>query len=105
MKSVFANRKKRSRDEIIASILFTAKQGTSKTGIMYANYLSFSQLNKYLIFGVKSKIIYLNGDGKYFTTPKGLEYLKCFEEVHNIENSAVAKRKLLDEILAGEDYT
>ena len=105
MKSVFANRKKRSKDEILASILFTAKQGTSKTGIMYANYLSFSQLNKYINFAVKARIIYLNGDGKYFTTPKGLEYLKCFEEVHNIENSAIEKRKLLDEILTGEGYS
>jgi predicted transcriptional regulator len=102
MKSVFANRKKRSKEEIIASILFTAKQGVSKTGIMYANYLSFSQLNKYLKFGLEAKIIYINGDGKYFTTTKGLEYLSCFEQVHNIENDALAKRKTLTDILNGD---
>jgi predicted transcriptional regulator len=101
MKSVFANRKKRSREEIIASILFTAKQGVSKTSIMYANYLSFSQLNKYLSFGLKAKILYINNEGKYFTTSKGLEYLKCFEQIHNIENDALVKRKMLDEILNG----
>lgn len=102
MKSVFANRKKRSREEIIASILFTAKQGVSKTGIMYANYLSFSQLNKYLSFGLKTKVLYINGDGKYFTTTKGLAYLKCFEQIHSIENDALAKRKMLTEILGSE---
>jgi predicted transcriptional regulator len=102
LKSVFANRKKRSREEIIASILFTAKNGVSKTAIMYANYLSFSQLNKYLNFGLKSKILYINGDGRYYTTSKGLEYLKCFEQVHNVENDAIEKRKNLSEILSGE---
>jgi predicted transcriptional regulator len=99
MKSLFANRKKRTREEIIASILLSAKNGSSKTAIMYTNYLSFSQLNKYLNFGLKSKILYLNGDGKYLTTSKGLEYMKCFEEIHNIENSALLKRKLLEEIM------
>jgi predicted transcriptional regulator len=102
MKSVFANRKKRSREEIIASILFSAKPGVSKTAIMYANYLSFSQLNKYLAFGVKAKILYINGDGRYFTTTKGLEYLKCFEQVHSVENDAIEKRKTLSEILNGD---
>ncbi|MFY3740874.1 MAG: putative transcriptional regulator [Candidatus Nitrosomirales archaeon] len=103
MKSVFENRKKRSREEIIASILFSAKRGSSKTGIMYANYLSFSQLNKYLSFGLKAKILFISDDGRYFTTTKGLEYLSCFEQVHNIENSALAKRKALTEILSSEE--
>jgi predicted transcriptional regulator len=102
VKSVFSNRKKRSREEIIASILFSAQQGSSKTSIMYTNYLSFTQLNKYLNFGVKAKILYMNGDGRYFTTNKGLEYLKCFEQVHNMENDAMAKRKALGEMLGSE---
>jgi predicted transcriptional regulator len=99
MKSVFANRKKRSREEIIASIVFTAKTGASKTGIMYANYLSFSQLNKYLKFALESEILYIDGNDRYFTTPKGLEYLRCFEQVHNAENDAIQKRKILSGIL------
>ena|SRR5881628_735638 len=103
MKSVFANRKKRSREEIIASILFSAKQGATKTGIMYTNYLSFSQLNKYLGYGLKTNIIFKNGDGKFFTTSKGFEFLECFEQVHNIENDALAKRKLLNTILGIEN--
>lgn len=102
VKSVFSNRKKRSREEIIASILFSAQHGSSKTSIMYTNYLSFTQLNRYLNYGLKTKILYINGDGRYFTTNKGLEYLKCFEQVHNIENDAMAKRKALSEMLGGE---
>ena len=80
----------------------TARQGTSKTGIMYASYLSFSQLNKYIDLALKSKVIYLNGDGKYFATGKGLEFIKCFEEVHDIENNAIEKRRMLEQILGGE---
>lgn len=102
MKSVFANRKKRSREEIIASILFTAKSGVSKTAIMYANYLSFSQLNKYIAFGLKAQVLYISDDGKYFTTAKGIEFLKTFEQVHNIENDALEKRKALNNILSSE---
>ena len=102
MKSVFANRKKRSREEIIASVLFTAKSGVSKTAIMYANYLSFSQLNKYIAFGLKANVLYINDDGKYFTTAKGLDYLKTFEQVHSIENDALEKRKRLNDILSSE---
>jgi len=102
MKSVFANRKKRSKEEIVASILFTAKAGVSKTAIMYANYLSFSQLNKYIAYGLNAKVLYVTDDGKYFTTAKGLEYLKTFEQVHNIENDALAKRRTLNEILNGD---
>jgi predicted transcriptional regulator len=102
MKSVFNNRKKRSKEEIIASIIVTSRQGVSKTGIMYASYLSFSQLNKYIELALKSSVIYLNGDGKYFATTKGLEFLSCFEEVHNFENSAIEKRRMLGHILQEE---
>ncbi len=99
MKSVFANRKKRTREEIIASILFSTKQGASKTAIMYANYLSFSQLNKYLDFSLKNQILFQNGDNKYFTSTKGLQYLQCFEEVHLMENTVNAKKKVLASLI------
>jgi predicted transcriptional regulator len=102
MKSVFTNRKKRTREEIIASILFSTKQGATKTAIMYSNYLSFSQLNKYLEFSLKNQILYQNGDSKYFTSTKGLQFLECFEEVHQLENSVLAKKKKLSSLLESE---
>lgn len=102
MKSVFTNRKKRTKEEIVASILFSTKQGASKTAIMYANYLSFSQLNKYLEFSLKNQILYQNGDSKYFTSTKGLQYLQCFEEVHHLENDVMAKKKVLSSLLDSE---
>jgi predicted transcriptional regulator len=105
MKSVFENRKKRSRDEIIASIVLTSKNGTSKTNMMYASYLSFSQLNKYISYSLRAKLIFKNDEGKYVATSKGIEYLKCFEDVQTTENSAFEKRKLLEKILASETQT
>ena len=100
--SMSSNRKRRSSEEIVASMLFMAKDGMSKTGIMYASYLGFRQLKKYINFGLRAKLVYVDAEGKYFTTPKGLEYLKCFEELQKIENNAFAARKLLDEIIERE---
>jgi len=105
LKSVFANRKKRSSEEIVASMLVSAKRGVSKTGIMYASYLSFSQLNKYIVFALKANLLQMDDKGKFITTQRGVEYLKCFEEVRNMENNAFAKRRLLDDILKGEPET
>jgi predicted transcriptional regulator len=102
VRSVFANRKRRGSEEIIASIVFNARNGASKTAIMYASYLSFAQLQKYISFGLKAKLIYQNSEGKYMATPRGLEYLRRFEEVKIMEDSAASKRKLLDEILDQE---
>ena len=104
MKSVFLNRKKRSREEIIASILLSAKNGATKTGIMYANYLSFSQLNKYLGFALATETLYVEQKtGKYVTTSKGIEYLKRFQDVNSIENHAIEKRKLLSDLLTDKN--
>jgi predicted transcriptional regulator len=95
-----SNKKKRKREEIIASILDTARLGATKTKIMYVSFLSFSQLQKYLNYALTTKLVDLDPiAGKYLTTNKGLEYLKRFEEVQNIENNIAAKRRSLTEIL------
>jgi predicted transcriptional regulator len=104
MKSIFSNRKKRSREEIVASILEAAKYGATKTRIMYVSFSSFSQLQRYLGIALESGLIGLDPNtGKYFITSKGLEYLKRFEEVQSIENNVVEKRKSLSEILESKD--
>lgn len=104
MKSVFLNRKKRNREEIIASVLDTARYGATKTRIMYVGSLSFRQLQKYLNYTVEMRLISLDSKaGKYLTTNKGLEYLKCFEEVQSIENNVIEKRRLLSEMLENND--
>ncbi len=100
MTLISTNRKKRNREEIIASILNSARHGSTKTRIMYSSLLSFSQLQKYLSSALVINLIYLDIHAKkYLITSKGLEFLKRFEELRSIEDSIIEKRKVLLEIL------
>ena len=71
--------KRRDKLCIIAEILEIAKEGTLKTQIMYKANLSFAQLNEYLKFMLKIKLIQkLVNRGKdiYIATEKGLDFLQ-----------------------------
>jgi predicted transcriptional regulator len=70
--------KRRDKLCILAEILEIAKEGTLKTQIMYKANLSFAQLNEYLKFMTKIKLIekfVKNGKDVYFATGKGLDFL------------------------------
>ena len=95
-------KKKRRREQIIASILDTARYGATKTKIMYVSFLSFNQLQKYLNYVLKAGLVDLNrSTGKYQTTNKGLVFLKQFEEVQSMENNMMEKKRALSETLDG----
>src|SRR4030066_1108459 len=84
--------KRRDKLCIIAEILEIAKEGTLKTQIMYKANLSFAQLNDYLKFMLKIRL--LNkvvefGKDEYFATEKGLDFLQ--------------RQCELTELLRGED--
>ena len=71
----------RRRDKlcIIAEILEIAKEGSLKTQIMYKANLSFTQLNDYLKFMLKTTLLKkLVSKGKvvYTATEKGLDFLQ-----------------------------
>jgi predicted transcriptional regulator len=71
--------KRRDKLAIIAEILEIAKEGTLKTQIMYKANLSFAQLNEYLKFMLKIKLMQkLVNQGKdiYIATEKGLDFLQ-----------------------------
>lgn len=71
--------KRRDKLCIIAEILEIAKEGTLKTQIMYKANLSFAQLNDYLKFMMKIKLMEkLTNQGKdiYVSTDKGLDFLQ-----------------------------
>ena len=104
MKSLLPVRKKRKSEEIIASILETAKNGATKTRIMYVAYLSFSQLQKYMKYTMENRLIdHDPNEKKYLTTDKGFEFLRRFEEVNSIENNIMEKKRSLNEILESKD--
>jgi len=71
--------KRRDKLSIIAEILEIAKDGTLKTQIMYKANLSFTQLNDYLKFMLKTALLKkLVNKGKvvYVATEKGLDFLQ-----------------------------
>ena len=104
MKSIAPVRKKRKTEEIIASILDTAKNGSTKTRIMYVAYLSFSQLQKYIKYTLENRLINLDPvEKKYLTTEKGFEFLRRFDEVNSIENNILEKKRFLSDILENKE--
>jgi predicted transcriptional regulator len=81
MNSWIAETSSKRRDKlcIIAEILEIAKEGTLKTQIMYKANLSFAQLNEYLRFMLKIKLIQKlvnHGKDVYVSTEKGLDFLQ-----------------------------
>ncbi len=85
-------------------MLDTARSGATKTRIMYLSFLSFKQLQKYLNYVLENNLIDIDHTvGKYITTVKGLEFLKCVGEVQSIEYKAMEKRRLLSEMLKNMD--
>jgi predicted transcriptional regulator len=84
--------KRRDKLCIIAEILEIAKEGTLKTQIMYKANLSFAQLNDYLKFMLKIRLlnkVVEGGKDEYFATEKGLDFLQ--------------RQCELTELLKGED--
>ena len=77
---------KRNNLDIIADILNNAKKNVHKTRIMYNCNLSFKQLNNYLKFLQRTKLLQSYSDEKnnrkYFrTTSKGSEFLKAYSKL------------------------
>ncbi len=68
----------RGRTEIIASILEGAKNGKSKTHLMYAANLDFRGLKKYLEYLVSKDFVEKSGGTAYKTTSKGVNFLKAY---------------------------
>lgn len=83
---MFSNilQKKRDKLRIIVEILEIAKDKALKTQIMYRANLSFTQLNDYLNFMLKTKLLErFVKDGKEFyrSTRKGLDFLQHYREL------------------------
>jgi predicted transcriptional regulator len=89
MSSWIIDKEPKRRDKlcIIAEILEIAKGGTLKTQIMYRANLSFAQLNDYLKFMFKLKLLEkIDDEGKdvYVATEKGLDFLQRQNEVQQL---------------------
>jgi predicted transcriptional regulator len=75
----------RSRTEIVGNILDAANGGTTKIKIMYTAFLSYGQLKGYLSILIENNLIeYVDGDNKFKTTEKGLNYLKMHNQIEEL---------------------
>ena len=74
--------KYRSRTEITAQILQIAVGGTTKTKIMYRAFLSYAQVQEYLILLIENGLLEYNKVNKtYKTTEKGTRFLNVYEQL------------------------
>jgi predicted transcriptional regulator len=79
--------KRRDKLYIIAEILEIAKDGTLKTQVMYRANLSFTQLNDYLEFMLKIRLLEkvdMNDREVYKATEKGLDFLQRYREINEL---------------------
>lgn len=69
--------KYRSRTEIASRILESAAEGTTKTKIMYKAFLSYAQLQEYLLVLEENGLLaHEKGEQLYRTTEKGRRFLE-----------------------------
>jgi predicted transcriptional regulator len=90
--------KRRDKLSIMAEILEIAKPGTLKTQIMYKANLSFAQLNEYLRFMLKTRLLNkFNANGKdvYGSTKKGEDFLhRHFELTELLKDPECSKNRV-----------
>jgi predicted transcriptional regulator len=76
--------KRRDKLSIISEILDIAKGGTLKTQIMYKANLSFAQLNEYIEYMLKTRLLEkldVNGKEVYVATDKGVDFIQKHAEL------------------------
>jgi len=75
---------RRSEIEIIGEILSLAKNGTKKTRILYQTNLSYTQLQNYLFYLLKSNVLTIENNNSvktYKTTDKGLKIIENIDKI------------------------
>ncbi len=82
-----ARAKYRSRVDIAAAILRVATEGAKMSMITSHAYVSYPHIKEYMTFLLDNDLLYYNsGSRKYYTTEKGLQLLKMYEECKMIFN-------------------
>jgi predicted transcriptional regulator len=80
--------KYRSRTDIAAVILESARTGATKTRIMYKAYLSYALVNQYLNFVQENGLIkYEKMTKQYRITEKGIKFLHSYDQMVDLLSS------------------
>lgn len=82
--------KYRSRTDIIAEILNLAKDGTSKNKIICGASLSYAQVKDYMVIVTNNGLLEQR-ESQYYTTKKGMDYLKHYQTVDTIFHTPDSK--------------
>jgi predicted transcriptional regulator len=76
----------RSKTDIIASMLEAARNGGTKTKIMYSSFLSYHQLRSYLELVISNNLLaYDSTKELYKTTDRGLGLLDLYKSMGMLE--------------------
>ncbi|OLD33384.1 MAG: hypothetical protein AUI61_01100 [Thaumarchaeota archaeon 13_1_40CM_2_39_13_2] len=77
--------KYRSRTDIVAMVLESARAGATKTRIMYKAYLSHAQVTEYLKFlQERGLLIFEDGKQIYMMTERGFKFLNASNELNDL---------------------
>lgn len=77
-------RRKRSFLDIIADILNVAQEGVTKTKLVYACNLNFTIIKDYISALLELGLLERDGNGTYFTTSKGRDYLQSYRRLKSL---------------------
>ena len=87
-------RSRRSRTDIVGSILEAANGGATKTKIMYKAFLSYAQLKEYLTVLLENGLLeYEEGRQFFRTTEKGVRLLQMYNQFDEIMSIESVKKK------------
>lgn len=91
----------RTRVEILGSILKVAGSGTLKTHIMYKANLSYEMLQRYLKMLLEAGLVEGSTfDGYYRASPKGVTFVRDYEDFKRVGELYESKKSSLLEIIA-----
>ncbi|HEV2192906.1 MAG TPA: winged helix-turn-helix domain-containing protein [Nitrosopumilaceae archaeon] len=88
--------KYRSRTEISAMILETARPGATKTKIMYKAYLSYTQVKEYISFLRDNDLLrYEKLTKQYRITEKGFKFLHSYDQILELLSFKNKEKKIV----------
>jgi predicted transcriptional regulator len=94
----------RSRDEVIGQVLEAAREGSSKTNIMYKSFVSFDKLEELLERLIADDLLVQEmGEITYRTTQKGLDFLNKLNCCDRKENQIFAINRNDDDGIIGTE--
>jgi len=74
---------RRGKLEIIAEILYIAREGVGKTEIVYKANLNFIRVKRYLSY-LEEKGLIENSSSEYKTTEKGKDFLRDYQKMKEL---------------------